>query len=709
MNAKTPQIPFGAVYFRKSNPPREDWERDYAIASEDGLNTFRHWFMWSAIERKPGVFDWDDCDRQLDLAAENGMATVIAEFTMAAPDWLHRKYAHHRQLSRDGTPMASTLSPSVAVGGFGQGLGGAGALTLNAPEVHDAVMGFLSKLASRYKGHPGLYGYDVNNEVNYQPDFDFSDPTAAAFRVWLKEKYGDLDALAKVWHRYSYAEWDDIMPPRQIQPYAECYDWLRFRRDNFYGHVADKIETIRAVDPDAKIISHGIAGAVTALGMHGCDDWRAASQVDIYGYTWIAARKGNQAWRNIFAGDLIRGAARGKPFWHAERQGGPLWMQPQVMGRDKDDARVADPEDIRLWSLASFAAGARGMMNLRYRPLLDGPLFGAFGSYGMDGGRTERSNTAAKIAQWTNAPAQADAMVAKPVRGEIGLLFSDDTQMFDSLLSAEGQFKTFQEAMWGAYRGFLDAGIQPDWVHPGDIDGYDVIYAPYPVMWPEHVAEAIKAWVAAGGTLISEACPGYFGNHGRVGVAQPNFGLDQMFGARESEVEFMPDIADRDHFELDGRRLTCGGFRQGYAATTGEVLACFPQGAAAIVAHQYGKGTTLLVGSHLSAADFRAKENGTIGTPGWWDYCKDWAGITPNVHCNNRALIARLHRSDSASYIWVINPTRTPQRCQLSIGGTDATGETLWFDGEDLGDCRYVLADRGALVLRVTSDEHRQS
>ena len=24
-----PKFPYGAVYFRKSNPPREDWERDY--------------------------------------------------------------------------------------------------------------------------------------------------------------------------------------------------------------------------------------------------------------------------------------------------------------------------------------------------------------------------------------------------------------------------------------------------------------------------------------------------------------------------------------------------------------------------------------------------------------------------------------------------------------------------------------------------------
>lgn len=41
-----PQLPYGAVYFRKSNPLKADWERDYRTAGEDGMNIFRHWFMW---------------------------------------------------------------------------------------------------------------------------------------------------------------------------------------------------------------------------------------------------------------------------------------------------------------------------------------------------------------------------------------------------------------------------------------------------------------------------------------------------------------------------------------------------------------------------------------------------------------------------------------------------------------------------------------
>ena len=70
---EVPTIPYGAVYFRKTSPPREDWERDYNQAARDGMNCFRHWFLWSAIEIAPGVYDWDDYDRQMELSAKYGI------------------------------------------------------------------------------------------------------------------------------------------------------------------------------------------------------------------------------------------------------------------------------------------------------------------------------------------------------------------------------------------------------------------------------------------------------------------------------------------------------------------------------------------------------------------------------------------------------------------------------------------------------------
>src|SRR5262249_24664383 len=73
------RLPYGAVYFRKSGPPEEDWARDHQTAAKAGMNMFRHWVMWSGVEVAPGKYDWRDYDRMMDLEAQNGIKTILAE------------------------------------------------------------------------------------------------------------------------------------------------------------------------------------------------------------------------------------------------------------------------------------------------------------------------------------------------------------------------------------------------------------------------------------------------------------------------------------------------------------------------------------------------------------------------------------------------------------------------------------------------------
>jgi beta-galactosidase len=698
---KLPQVPFGAVYFRKSNPPREDWDRDYGIAAEDGLNVFRHWFMWASIERKPGVYDWDDYDRQMDLAAKNGMKTIIAELTHTVPDWAFRRFAHARQLRADGTALSSNMGVSSATGGFANNGGGAGALTMNAPEVKQAVQAFLQALAARYKGHPGLLGYDVWNEVNYSAEVDYSSFMKADFRLWLQAKYGDLDTLAQAWYRYSYAEWDDVEPPHEIAAYPENLDWLEFKKQNYYDQMQFKIDTIRAIDGDCLIAAHGVGGAIPNMAANGSDDWLAASKVELYGLTWVPSRRGFKPWQNFFGPDLTRAAARGKPWWHAERPGGPLWLQPQVLGRDKEDGRVMEPEDIRVLTMTSFAAGATGVLNLRYRPLLDGPLFGAFGSYGMDGSRTPRSDMASAIGKWANAPEQKALFKAKPVKGDIGILVIPEAQSWDYLLNFNHRPETYREAMWGAYRGFFDNNIQADWVHIDHIADYRTIYAPYPIMLTAEHAKALTDWVAAGGTLISEATPGYFGDRGKVGPVQPHNGLDVVFGAREDEVEFMPDIGDRISLDFDGKTVKGGGFLQSYAPTTGTVRGRFADGRIAVIENSHGSGRTLLVGTHPGVAYFKTSNEDNRA------YFADilaWTGQTQHVRLSNNALQARVHEGSDGRVLWLLNPTRKVQTTTIQFAnGATVAGEPYW-KGDEAGfsDSEATVPARDVIVVRLS-------
>ena len=685
-----PPVPYGAVYFRKSNPPREDWLRDYRTAAEDGLNAFRHWFLWSAIEIAPGVFDWDDYDRQLDLAAEHGLTTVIAELLTAAPEWAWRQLAHARLVDREGRPAQSVYSHSCATGGFP-------GLCLDNPDACELAERFLRALVERYREHPGLGAYDVWNECNVPPAYCYCPATAERFREWLRERYGDVRAVARAWQRHSLADWADVQPPRTLAPYPDVLDWLQFRIDNAYRLMRWRVDLVRSLDTTHPVTAHGVALTLSNLADGACHEWRAAAEVEAYGFTWVASRRGNEPWKQWHAVDLVRAGARGTPFWHAEAQAGPLWMQPQVTGRPREDGRISEPEDVRLWNLVSFAGGATGLLYPRMRPLLDGPLFGAFGAYGMDGSRTPRSEMVSRLARWATAPEQVDLWSARPVTGELGIVIVPESQVF--CYAQQGATDFYAQSARGAYQGFFDVGIQPDWVLIDHIDEYEVLYVPFPTMLPVSAAERLRGWVERGGTLISEGCPGYFGDRGHVGTVQPNHGLDALFGAREAYVEFTPDLLGELELEVGSRTVPGGIYLQAYAPTTGQATGHYVgagagrygAGQVAVVDHQYGRGRTRLVGTfpgyghyHRPSADSR----------GFFADLVEWAGVDPHVRVSSTDgagaggatgdILARLHAGSDCTFLWLLNHGRDDAEVTADLGaseGSFSTGRLRWGDG----------------------------
>lgn len=701
---RKPQLPYGAVYFRKSNPPGEDWQRDYAVAGEDGMNMFRHWFMWGAIETAPGVYDWTDYDRQMDLAAQHGIQTIAAEMITSVPEWAVHAMPEAVHMRADGSRLKTQLSGSSATGGFGDG--SSGVLCLDCPEAKELAGRFLTNLVLRYKDHEAMAGYDVWNECNYSPHICYCRFTKDKFRQWLKVKYSSLQELNQAWHRYSYTAWEQVEPPAQTAPYPECLDWLAFKKDNFYEHMQWRIDLIRSLDNQNLITAHGIAGSLHIMASMGADDWLAASKVDVYGFTWVASRKGGEPWKQWHAVDLVRSASRGKPFWHAEAQGGPLWLQPQVIGRPREDGRITEPEDIRIWQMISFAGGARGLLFPRWRPLLDGPLFGAFGAYAMDGSRTDRSSMASRLARWTNDEAQKDLLEAAPIQGDIGILVTPETQTFDYLLNREMRGEWYSQSMWGAYQGFFDNNIQADWVHIDHIEDYKVLYWPYPIMATRQHSQRIQEWVRSGGILISEGCPAYFGDKGKAGAQQPNYGLNELFGAAETHVEFMPDISGTLELDWDGRRVRGGIYSQSYAAfSDGQVRGRYGDGSAAVIEHAYGSGRTLLIGTFPSEAYYRTQD--PVNRKYFLEVLA-WAGVDQHVRVSDHRLQARLSAGkDGGLYLWILNPDKEERTAEVELSqGLDGPAAIRRYWGEAVyarkeRRLQMTLNGRDALVLKL--------
>jgi beta-galactosidase len=689
------QFPYGAVYFRKSNPPREDWERDYAQAAEDGINIFRHWFMWGAIETAPGIFEWDDYDRQMDLAAKYGIKTIIAEISHSIPEWIAARYPELLPKDETGAPRYPRIGVSTATGGFN------GGVCLDKAAARELNANFLTRLADRYKDHPGILGYDVQNECNFGEGGCHCEDTVIAYRQWLKNKYGDIQALKLAWRKYSYTSFDEIRFPAAMVFCSECADWLSFQHDNFHKYMGWKIETIRKADPQNLMTAHGIASTFRNREHSGTDDWAAAKMVELYGFTWVPCRHGNEPWRLFSAVDITRAGSRGKTFWHAEAQGGHLWLQPQLAGRPAGDGRVADEKDLRIWNLISIAGGARGLLYPRHRPLLDGPLFGAFAPYEMDGSRTPRSQMASKIAKWANGASQRGLMESSPVKGQIGILYMPECGTASYLHSMFGNENAFYRIMSGAYQGFFDNNIQADFVHIDDIDDYSALYFPYPVSMTATHGEKLKNWINAGGALISEACPAYFGDQLHAGTVQPNLGLDEVFGARQKRVEFMPDILRDILFEIFGTRAGGEGFLQTYELQGG-TAAAFYEGDPIAVTHSYGKGKTLLLGAFMSGRYGREQDPGTRE---FFSRAFGFTGQAPLLSLSDNAVHGRISSGAGEDYLWLLNTTNESRVCDVRLSSRWRAGDVLWAGGskveEQTGRLKAVVESRDALILTL--------
>jgi beta-galactosidase len=434
-----------------------------------------------------------------------------------------------------------------------------------------------------------------------------------------------------------------------------------------------------------------------ALPSAANNEWRSAAEVETWGLTWVASRKGSELWKQFHALDLVRAGSRGKPFWHAEAQAGPLWMQPQVIGRPREDGRITEEKDVRLWNLISCAGGATGILYPRYRPLLDGPLFGAFGAYGMDGSVTPRAEMAAKVAMWANS--HAEIWKSRPVRGEIGIVFVPESELFAYV--QQGSSAQYAESARGAYQGFFDSNIQADFVHIDDLAQYKAVYLPYPLMLKTETVSKLSKYVENGGVLISEGLPAYFSDHGKAGATQPNQGLDKLFGAKESYVEFTPDLLENLTLEVGEFKIGGRFFLQEYQVAGGTATGRYANGHVAAVENHSGKGRTLLIGTFPGASYFRRHQPESRK---FFAGLLDWVGIPRQVTSSDAQVQARLHTGAGGTYLWVVNPTRDVKTVSVGLAAEYRKATDLWQERSHRVDGRRIevkVDDRNVAVIKL--------
>ncbi|MCU7496643.1 MAG: hypothetical protein HF314_18090 [Ignavibacteria bacterium] len=640
---KDTYFPFGSQYYRAPSPMEEDWEDDLKNMASLGFNMVKFWIQWRWNNPAEGEYYFDDIDRLMELASKHNLKVMLNTIFDVAPAWIYTKYPDASMVTLDGRKIGPQTQPHRQIGGLGYCFN------------HDAVLGhliaFLKEAVKRYKDHSALEIWNVASEPEltssmaemrlYADNAEkmgdmlcYCDNCSVKFRLWLKQKYGDIKKLNTAWNR-NYRAFDEVELPRTRNTFNDVIDWRMFFVNTIGENVRKRFDAAREIDEGRHpLMCHHVFIQGFPVTSTASDPWNVGRYGDLHGFTQMD---------DAMMIDVLRSCSKGKPVISAE-----MLMLP---GYTLDTPRFIDNNDVKRLIFRGVAGNLKGFIFWQYRPEILGREAPAWGLTTLDGKPTlwlDAFSETGRVLQ-KNAGFLLDA---KPLKAEVAILYNPENQVF--AWASTGNEKTATNSLLGVHRALYEHNFVVDFIHPMEFDAdilkdYKALYIPFPYYLGEKVCRALEQWVNEGGVLIGEA---YFagwnvekGHHERI---VPGYGLDKVFMAHQgvvepaaktsvSEIDIIKDLSFirkgekikenvskevlrfqaglldplsgsnsvemevvRDLPYLDqGDKLRGAIVKETLITEGAEVIARFASGEPAITQASYGKGKAVLIGSYL--------------------------------------------------------------------------------------------------------------
>ena len=689
-------FPIGTHVYREPHQDQEELLADLPLLARLGFNTIKIQESWAIDEPVEGEVDFGRIERVIARAGELGLGVYLGLTMEQAPAWLWRKHSDCRMVYASGQRLEDPTQ-------FLLPADGKPGPCWDHPGARADAARFVGELARRLGRFDNIRTWNTWQEIGFWHHdggvlgLCYCDHTLARFRDWLRERHGDLASLNRAWST-GFGDWDEVQPQRRFSANPPFSDW-RWFMDNVYVSRALgwKTEALRANDPGRRpIFSH-----VASPRLGATSEWRWAQVADFFGNSNYPAWRPTDDWDHdaadrsrqatlrkevwnamMLRSDLTRNATgRGRAFWGAEFQGGPISTHLHL-------GRTPDAADIRRWMLAGLASGMHGISFWNHRAERCWQEANGFGLLDPRGDATERIAEAGRVGRALNAADTWELFaLGEPPPAEVALLVHDDTFHFhEGTLNDAAHLAGFN--LRGHYARLWRLGIPVDFVSEeevaaGALAGYKVAILPMPLSLNDDHLARLADWVAAGGALVSDACPGRFDRHGFCRRAQLADGAEELFGARHARLTLVaePDgagrwtppargwgeIADPATLQgagpLAGTDLPAAFYLQTLAPTTGEPLLTAGDAVAA-VRNRVGAGSATLLGTFagLSATAYP-------GDPGDALFARllvDELGVRPD---RAGRLLRRRRRLGEREAWFLFNPGEDPVTERVPLEG----------------------------------------
>ena len=659
------------LYGGDYNPEQWDeavWEEDMRMFRLAGIDCVTlNVFSWAALQSDEVTYHFERLDKIMELVRKNNLKVVLATSTAAHPAWMAKKYPEVLRTEFNGMKRKFGSRHNSCP---------------NSPVYQKYSVALARKLAERYGTYDNIAAWHISNEYGGEC---YCENCEKAFRVWLKEKYGSIEALNKAWNTsfwgHTFYDWDEIVVPNlQSEHFAQdrttfqgiSLDYRRFNSDSILHNYLGEYEAVKAVTPHIPVTTN-LMGFYKAL-----DYQKWAGYMDVVSWDNYPDPTDPPA-LVAMRHDLMRGLKQGAPFMLMEQTPSVTnWQSYNLLKR---------PGDMRLISYQAVAHGADTVMFFQMRRSIGAceKFHGAV----IDHVGTENTRVFREVSQLGEELKQlGEATLDSRTPSKVAMLVDWDNWWALEYSAGPSCDLKYMDELANYYTALYDNNISVDIISVQDpLDDYKVVIAPVMYMTKPGADEKIRKFVSEGGTFVTTFLSGLVDEHDLVITGGYPGKLRDILGIWVEETDALPSYM-KNSFSWNEKSYECGLICDIMHMENAKALASydkdFYKGTPVLSRNEFGKGHAYYVATRAGQdfyADFLNKVLEEQGVEPVFKPCKG-VEIT-------------LRRKEETNFLFFLN--HNPQETVLIAEkpGTDLLTGKEYRPGDEI-----VLQTKGVVLFQ---------
>ncbi len=473
-------ILYGAAYYHEYMPS-ERLEKDIELMKRAGITVVRVGeSTWTSWEPREGEFQFAWMDRIVDAMHAAGIQVVMGTPTYSIPPWL---YAKHPEIMV--VPLGQVRGPQ-------QFYGPRQNMDITHPVYRQYAERVIRKIAERYAKHPGVVGWQIDNETTA---YGTAGPSVqAGFKEWLQRTFGTVEALNRAWGLVYWGQllgsWDELPPRDGILNPGWKLEWERYQRSLVTDFLAWQAGLVREYAPASQWVTQDFHGGAR----QAVDAWDIAKVLDVAAMNpYHETQDALDGWWIAFSGDFTRSMKRA-PFLVTE-------TNAQTIGWDAKGQFPPYDGQLRLQAWSHVAGGAHMVEYWHWHSLHSGQETYWKGLLGHDLEPNRVYEEATRIgAEFKRLGPELAGLMP---RNRVAILHSVDSHFglqFMPIADRVSYFTVEDQLHKALYR--LNVGADFVFAEEPDFAGYDVLVVPPLYVASDALLEKIAAFARGGGHVL---------------------------------------------------------------------------------------------------------------------------------------------------------------------------------------------------------------